>query len=70
MNVTKAYINVDFRKRMHIRVNEFEVGVNESIFSGNKQQKVYYFVARMFANIFHVQPLYLSHLPFNLRHFV
>ena len=27
---------------MYFRVNEFEVGVNDSIFSGNKQQKVYH----------------------------
>ena len=27
---------------MHFCVNEFEVGVNESIFSGNEHQKVYY----------------------------
>ena len=26
---------------MHFRVYEFEVGVNESLFSGNEQQKVY-----------------------------
>ena len=25
---------------MHFRVNEFEFGVNENIFSGNEQQKV------------------------------
>ena len=28
---------------MYFRVNEFEVGVNDSIFSGNEQQKVYSF---------------------------
>ena len=27
---------------MYFRVNEFEVDVNDSIFSGNEQQKVYY----------------------------
>ena len=27
---------------MYFCVNEFEVGVNDSIFCGNKQQKVYY----------------------------
>ena len=27
---------------MHFRVYEFEVGVNDSILSGNEQQKVYY----------------------------
>ena len=27
---------------MYFCVNEFEVGVNDSIFSGNEQQKVYY----------------------------
>ena len=26
---------------MYLCVNEFEVGVNDSIFSGNEQQKVY-----------------------------
>ena len=29
-----------FIKRTHFRVYEFEVGVNDSIFSGNEQQKV------------------------------
>ena len=28
-------------KWMYFRVNEFEVGVNDSISSNNKQQKVY-----------------------------
>ena len=27
---------------MYFCVNEFEVGVNDTIFSGNKQQKVYF----------------------------
>ena len=27
---------------MYLCVNEFEVGVNDSIFSGNEQQKSYY----------------------------
>ena len=27
---------------MYFRVNEFEVGVNDGIFSGNEQRKVYY----------------------------
>ena len=27
---------------MYFYVNEFEVGVNDRIFSGNEQQKVYY----------------------------
>ena len=27
---------------MYFCVNEFEVGVNDSIFSGNEQQKVYF----------------------------
>ena len=26
---------------MYFSVNEFEVGVNDSVFSGNEQQKVY-----------------------------
>ena len=29
---------------MYFCVNEFEVGVNDSIFSGNEQQKVYYII--------------------------
>ena len=32
-------MNVDWIKWMYFRVNE--VGVNDSIFSGNEQQKVY-----------------------------
>ena len=28
---------------MYFCVNEFEVGVNDSVFSGNEQQKVYYY---------------------------
>ena len=34
-------VNVDWTKWMYFCVNEFEVGVNDSIFSGNEQQKVY-----------------------------
>ena len=34
-------VNVDWIKWMYFCANEFEVGVNDSIFSGNKQQKVY-----------------------------
>ena len=34
-------MSVDSIKLMYFRVNEFEVGVNQSIFSGNEQQKVY-----------------------------
>ena len=33
-------VNVDWIKQMYFRVNEFEVGVNDSIFSSNEQQKV------------------------------
>ena len=33
-------MNVDWIKWVFICVNEFEVGVNESIFSDNDQQKV------------------------------
>ena len=40
LSVTKALMGVDSRKRMHFCVNEFEVDVNDSIFSGNEQQKV------------------------------
>ena len=32
-------VNVDWTKSMYFRVNEFEVGVNDNIFSGNEQQK-------------------------------
>ena len=34
-------MNVDWIKWMSFCVNEFEVDVNDSIFSGNEQQKVY-----------------------------
>ena len=33
-------MNVDWIKWMYFYVNGFEVGVNDSIFSGNEQQKV------------------------------
>ena len=33
-------VNVDWIKSMYFCVNELEVGVNDSIFSGNKKQKV------------------------------
>ena len=35
-----ALVYVDWIKWMYFCVNEFEVGVNDSIFSGNEQQKV------------------------------
>ena len=38
-------VNIDWIKWMYFCVNEFEVGVNDSIFSGNEQQKVYLFYA-------------------------
>ena len=34
-------MNVGSLKWMHFRVYEFEVDVNDSIFSGNEQQKMY-----------------------------
>ena len=34
-------MDVDSMKWMHFRVDEFEVGVKDSIFSSNNQQKVY-----------------------------
>ena len=34
-------MNVDCIKLMYFCVSEFEVGVNDSIFSGDEQQKVY-----------------------------
>ena len=33
-------VNVDWIKWMYFGVNKFEVGVKDSIFSGNEQQKV------------------------------
>ena len=33
-------VNVNWIKWMYFSINEFEVGVNDSIFSGNEQQKV------------------------------
>ena len=38
--MAKAQVNVDWIKWMYFRVSEFEAGVNDSIFSGNEQQKV------------------------------
>ena len=35
-------VNIDWIKWMYFCVNEFEVGVHDSIFFGNNQQKVYY----------------------------
>ena len=32
---------------MYFYVNEFQVGVNDSIFSGNEHQKVYYNFSRI-----------------------
>ena len=34
-------VNVDWIKWIYFSVNEFEFGVNDSIFSGSEQQKVY-----------------------------
>ena len=36
-----ALMNVDWIKWIYFCLNEFEVGVNDSIFSGNEQQKVF-----------------------------
>ena len=33
-------VNIDWKKWMYFYVNEFEVGVNDSTFSGNEQRKV------------------------------
>ena len=33
-------MNVDWKKLMYFCINEFEVGINDSIVSGNEQQKV------------------------------
>ena len=35
-------MNVDSIKWMYFCVNEFEIGANNSIFSGNEQQMVYF----------------------------
>ena len=48
-------VNVDWIKWMYFCVNEFEVGVIDSIFSGNEQQKVY---LRIFQNKLK-RPLYI-----------
>ena len=37
--MTKFLMSVDTLKWMHFRVYDFEVGVNDSVFSGNEQQK-------------------------------
>ena len=38
--MTKALICVDSLKSMNVRVNEFEVGVNDCIFPSNEQENV------------------------------
>ena len=40
MNMTKALMSIDLLKWMYFGVNKFKVGVNDSILSGNEQQKV------------------------------
>ena len=35
-----ALLNVDWIKSVYFCVNEFEVGINDRIFSGSEQQKV------------------------------
>ena len=40
MNESKALMSDDSLKWMYFSVNEFEVGANDRIFSGNEQQKV------------------------------
>ena len=40
--VTEALMNIDWIKWMSFCVNEFVVGVNDSIFPDNEQLKVYY----------------------------
>ena len=39
-NCVSTLMNVDRIKLLYFCVNEFEVGVNDSIFSGNEQQKI------------------------------
>ena len=34
-------VDVDWIKEMYYCINEFEVGLNDKIFSGNEHQKVY-----------------------------
>ena len=41
MKVTKAQMSVNLIKWMNTWINEFEGGVNNDIFSGDEQQKVY-----------------------------
>ena len=38
---------------MYFRVNKFEVGANDRIFSGNEQQKVYlkFFMAKLLSEV-------------------
>ena len=40
LNERDKSVSVDSIKGMYFRLNEFDVGVNDSIFSGNEQQKV------------------------------
>ena len=42
MNESKALMNDDSLKWIYFCLNEFEVGANDRIFSGNEQQEVYY----------------------------
>ena len=37
-------VNVDYIKWIYFCVNEFSVSINNSIFSGNEQQKVYFLI--------------------------
>ena len=34
-------MNVDWIKGIYFHVNEFEVGINDTVFSGNEQLKLY-----------------------------
>ena len=40
-------MNVNWKKLMYFCINEFEVDINDSIFSVNEQQKVYLLVASL-----------------------
>ena len=64
LKVAEALMNVDWIKWMYFCTNEFETGVNDSIVSGNEQQKVYLSLRRSRINFFlttewwrHLHPL-------------
>ena len=62
-------VNVDWVKLMYFCVNEFEVDVNVSIFSGNEQQKVYKANVRkdLFKKLWKTQIINVRGNPLNSR---